>query len=75
MVLTEKLRISWNAKEPNKTMPVEASTARSPINRIRQRQATMFGHVMRIDKLEHHVATGIIEEKNCRGIHREKMLN
>ena len=43
------------------------------INRILKRQATCFGHVMRREKLEHLVTTGMIEGKFNRGKQREKM--
>ena len=46
----------------------EADTKRSLINRISKRQATFFGHVMRREKLEHSVTTGMVEGKK-----REKM--
>ena len=34
-----------------------------------------FGHVIRIEELEHLVTTGIIEEKCSRGQKREKILD
>ena len=50
-------------------------TRRSIMNRRCKRQATFFGHVMRREKLEHLVATGMIEGKRSRGKQREKMLD
>ena len=69
------LRISWTTKKSNATELREADTTRSLINRIRKRQATFFGHVMRREKLEHLVKTGMIEGKRSRGKQREKMLD
>ena len=42
---------------------------------IRKRQATFFGHVMRREKLDHHVPSGMIEGKLIRRKQREKMLD
>ena len=48
---------------------------KSLINRTHKCQATLFGHVMRREKLEHLVTTGMIEGKRSRGKHNEKMLD
>ena len=45
----------------------EVDTTRALINRMRKRQATFFGHVMRREKLEHLVTLGIIERRRTRG--------
>ncbi|GFO39084.1 hypothetical protein PoB_006997200 [Plakobranchus ocellatus] len=45
------------------------------MNKIRKRQATFFGHVMREGKMEHIVTTGMMEGKRSRGRQREKMLD
>ncbi|GFO39141.1 hypothetical protein PoB_006564600 [Plakobranchus ocellatus] len=44
------------------------------ISKIRKRQATFFGHVMRRDKLENLVTTGMLEGKRSRGKQREKLI-
>ena len=44
------------------------------MNRKRIRLAALFGHVMRREKLEHLVTTGMIEGKRSMGKQREKML-
>ncbi|GFO19052.1 hypothetical protein PoB_004555700 [Plakobranchus ocellatus] len=41
------LRISWTAKKTIDTVLEEAQTTRLLISKIRKRQATFFGHVMR----------------------------
>ena len=51
-LLRRMLLFSWNAKKSNERMLRDADTTRSPIKRIRKRQATFFGHVMRREKLE-----------------------
>ena len=53
----------------------EADTTTSFINRIPKPQATFCGHVMRREKLEDLVTTGMIEIKRSRGKQREKMLD
>ena len=40
----------------------EGGTTRSFVNRICKCQATFFGHVMRKEKLEHLVTTGMSEK-------------
>ena len=52
----------------------EAAT-RSLINRKRKRQATLYGHVMRREKLGHLVTTGMIEGKCSSEKLLEKMLD
>ncbi|GFO46185.1 hypothetical protein PoB_007269000 [Plakobranchus ocellatus] len=47
----------------------EAHTTRLLISKIRNRQATFFGHVMRREKLENLVTTGMLEGKQ-----REKLI-
>ncbi|GFO23959.1 hypothetical protein PoB_005046400 [Plakobranchus ocellatus] len=42
--------------------------------KIRKRQATFFGHVMRREKLENLVTTGMLEGKRSRGKQREKLI-
>ena len=50
--LQRMLKISWTVKE---TVLQVADTTRSLINKIHNRQATFFGHVMRREKLQHLV--------------------
>ncbi|GFO27916.1 retrovirus-related pol polyprotein line-1 [Plakobranchus ocellatus] len=69
------LRTPWVAKKSNEKVLKEAHTKRSLMNKIRKRQATFFGHVMRKGKMEHIVTTGMIEGKRSRGRQREKMLD
>ena len=45
------------------------------VNKIRTRQTTFFGHVMRREKLEHLITTGMMEGKRSRGKQREKMTD
>ena len=68
------LRIPWTAKKLNETVLRDADT-RYLMNRVYKRQATFFGRVMRREKLEHLVKTGMIEGKRSRGKQREKMLD
>ncbi|GFN97261.1 mannosyltransferase [Plakobranchus ocellatus] len=65
--LRRMLRISWTAKKTNDTVLEEAHTTRLLISKIRKRQATFFGHVMRREKLENLVTTGMLEGKRSRG--------
>ena len=69
------LQISWTVKKSNEIVLREVETTRSFIKRIHKCQATVFGHVMRREKLEHLVATGMIEGERSRGKRREKMLD
>ncbi|GFO31479.1 sodium-independent sulfate anion transporter [Plakobranchus ocellatus] len=65
---------SWTAKKTNDTVLEEAHTTRLLISKIRKRQATFFGHVMRREKLENLVTTGMLEGKRSRGKQREKLI-
>ncbi|GFN79596.1 hypothetical protein PoB_000610200 [Plakobranchus ocellatus] len=56
------------------TVLEEAHTTRLLISKIRKRQATFFGHVMRREKLENLVTTGMFEGKRSRGKQREKLI-
>ena len=60
------LQISWTAKKSNETVLQKADITRSFIYRICKRQAN-FGPMMRREKLEHLVTTGMIERKSSRG--------
>ena len=53
----------------------EDDTRRLLMNRIRKRQATFFGHVMRRENLEHPVTTGMIDGKRSTEKQRENMLD
>ena len=52
-----------------------ADTTRSLRNRIRKRQANFFGHVIRREKLEHLLTTGMMKGKCSRGKQCDKMLD
>ncbi|GFR85165.1 endonuclease-reverse transcriptase [Elysia marginata] len=69
------LRIPWTAKKTNEEVLNETETARSLINRIRKRQATFVGHIMRRDGLENLLTTGKLEGGRGKGRQREKMLD
>ena len=73
--LRRMMKISWIAKKSNDTVLKEAHTSRALVNKIRTRQTTFFGHVMRREKLEHLITTGMIEGKRSRGKQREKMTD
>ena len=73
--LRRMLRIPWTAKKTNEEVLKEADTERSLINKIRKRQATFFGHVMRRERMEYDITTGMLEGNRSRGRPREKMLD
>ena len=73
--LRRMMKISWMAKKSNDTVLKEAHTSRALVNKIRTRQTTFFGHVMRREKLEHLITTGMMEGKHRRGKQREKMTD
>ena len=73
--LRRMLRIPWTAKKTNQEVLKEAVTERSLLNRIRKRQATFFGHVMRRERMEYDITTGMLEGNRSRGRPREKMLD
>ena len=61
--LRRMMKISWMAKKSNDTVLKEAHTSRVLVNKIRTRQTTFFGHVIRREKLEHLITTGMMEGK------------
>ncbi|GFS27113.1 endonuclease-reverse transcriptase [Elysia marginata] len=65
-------RIPWTAKKTNNTVLSETKTKRALINKIRKRQATFFGHIMRRERQEHLVTTGMFMGRRGRGRLREK---
>ncbi|GFS15739.1 endonuclease-reverse transcriptase [Elysia marginata] len=65
--LRRMMRISWTAKKPNDTVLSETKTKRALINKIRKRQATFFGHIMRRERQEHLVTTGMFMGRRGRG--------
>ena len=73
--LRRMMKISWMAKKSNDTVLKEAHTSRALVNKIRTRQTTFFGHVMRREKLEHLITTGMMEGKRSRRKQREKMTD
>ena len=73
--LRRMMKISWMAMKSNDTVLKEAHTSRALVNKIRTRQTTFFGHVMRREKLEHLITTGMMEGKRSRGKQREKMTD
>ena len=73
--LWRMLQISWTAKKSNKTVLREADTTRSLINRLCKHRVTSFSQVMRREKLEHLVTTGMIEGKRSKGKQLEKVLD
>ncbi|GFS09325.1 endonuclease-reverse transcriptase [Elysia marginata] len=70
--LRRMMRIPWTAKKPNDTVLSETKTKRALIKKIRKRQATFFGHIMRRERQEHLVTTGMFMGTLGRGRLREK---
>ena len=62
-------------KKTTETILQETDKTRLLINRICINQATFFSHVMRREKLEHLMTTGMIEGKCSREKQSKKMLN
>ena len=55
--LRRMMKISCMAKKSNDTVLKEAHISRALVNKIRTRQTTFFGHVMRREKLEHLITS------------------
>ncbi|GFR57742.1 endonuclease-reverse transcriptase [Elysia marginata] len=67
------LKIPWTAKKTNERVLQEAQSERSLSHKIRKRQATFFGHIMRQEKLENVIITGMMMGRRCRGRQRERL--
>ncbi|GFO28036.1 hypothetical protein PoB_005454100 [Plakobranchus ocellatus] len=66
--------LTLSSRVPDRGAKWEAHTTRLLISKIRKRQATFFGHVMRRERLENLVTTGMLEGKRSRGKQREKLI-
>ncbi|GFR62243.1 endonuclease-reverse transcriptase [Elysia marginata] len=66
------MRIPWIAQKTNDTVLSETKTKRALINKIRKQQATFFGHIMRRERQEHLVTTGMFMGRRGRGRQCEK---
>ncbi|GFR67402.1 endonuclease-reverse transcriptase [Elysia marginata] len=73
--LRRMMRMPWIAKKPNDTVLSETKTKRALINKIRKRQATFIGHIMRRERQEHLVTTGMFMGRRGRGRLHEKTTN
>ncbi|GFS05260.1 RNA-directed DNA polymerase from mobile element jockey [Elysia marginata] len=73
--LRRMLKIPWTAKKTNERVLQEPQSKRSLLDKIRKRQATFFGHIMRQEKLENLVITGMMMSRRCRGKQRERLTD
>ncbi|GFS04715.1 endonuclease-reverse transcriptase [Elysia marginata] len=73
--LRQMLRIPWTAKKTNERVLQEAQSKRSLLDKIRKRQATFFGHIMRQEKLENLIITGMMTGRRCRCKQRERLTD
>ncbi|GFR86563.1 eukaryotic translation initiation factor 3 subunit F [Elysia marginata] len=69
------LKMSYTAKKTNERVLQEAQSKRSLLDKIRKRQATFFGHMMRQEELENLIITGMMTGRRCRGRQREKLTD
>ncbi|GFS04172.1 hypothetical protein ElyMa_004649400 [Elysia marginata] len=72
VVPTKNDENTMDCEKPNNTVLSETKTKRALINKIRKRQATFFGHIMRRERQEHLVTTGMFLGRRGRGRLREK---
>ena len=73
--LRRMLRIPWAAKKTNEMVLKEAEINGSLVQKVRNQQATFFGHAMRRESLEHFLTTGKLERNISKGRQREKVLD
>ncbi|GFS16863.1 retrovirus-related Pol polyprotein LINE-1 [Elysia marginata] len=74
--LRRMLKISWTAKKAKyEGVLQEAQSKRSFLDKIRKRQATFFGHIMRQEKLENLIITRMMTGRRCRGRQRERLTD
>ena len=59
----------------NDTIQREADTRRSFIKKSPKTPGNLFGHMIRVEKMEHFVTIGMIEGKHSKRKLREKMLD
>ena len=73
--LRRMLRTPWTAIKYYREILQDAREKRTLINKIRKRQATFFGQVLRRENMEHLITTGKIQGKRSPGRQRIKMLD
>ncbi|GFR93791.1 retrovirus-related Pol polyprotein LINE-1 [Elysia marginata] len=73
--LRRMLKIPWTAKKKNERVLQEELSKRSVLHKIRKRQATFFGHIMRQEKLENVIITGMMTGRRFRGRQRERLTD
>ncbi|GFR93823.1 retrovirus-related Pol polyprotein LINE-1 [Elysia marginata] len=73
--LRQMLKIPWTAKKTNERVLQEAQSKQSLSDKIRKRQATFFGHIMRQEKLENLIKTEMMTGRCYRGRPREKLTD
>ncbi|GFR61394.1 hypothetical protein ElyMa_001846000 [Elysia marginata] len=61
-----------DCEKTNDTVLSETKTKRALINKIRKRQGTSLGHIMRRERQKHLVMTGMFMGRRGRGRLREK---
>jgi hypothetical protein len=71
--LRRMLRVSYKEHKTNDQVLCEANTVRKLFNKIRQRQCSFIGHVIRGEGMENLVTTGKFPGKRDRGRQREKI--
>jgi len=73
--LRRMMRVAWTEIKTNETILKEAQTERRLLSVILERQARLFGHVMRRDGLEKLVTTGMVDGKRSVGRQRIKAID
>jgi len=69
------LNIKWTDKIPNLVVLQQAEEERSLVAKMKEKQKTWVGHVLRSGNLLRRVIEGRIQEKPTRGRNRSGMLS
>ena len=65
--LRRMLRVPWMAKRTNTDVLEKAQEKRCLLTKIRKRQSTFIGHIMRRGKIENIITTGKLNGEKGRG--------
>ena len=68
-------KITWTEKASNEEILERTIKSIKLLNTIKKRQITLFGHVIRKNKLENLVVTGKIEGKGRKGRKRKQIVD
>ena len=69
------MRVSWTERKSNVEVLKDAECVRTLMNKIKKKQASFVGHVMRRNGLENLITTEKFDGRRTPGRQRKKMID